>query len=56
MQCATDMNDYLTLEPEMLSTSHRNTISIIYFGSVRVNPLTAKLFNWNFHSLKVVSR
>ena len=22
----------------------------------RVNPLTAKLFNWNFHSLEVVSR
>ena len=28
----------------------------VYPRTVRVNPLTAKLFDLNFHSLKVVSR
>ena len=32
------------------------TVEMSYICDQHINPLAAKLFNWNFHSLEVVSR
>ena len=61
----------LFLKPKPVKTHVIRILNLSFFTIVRnntalyftngyeyslVNPLAAKLFNWNFHSLKVVSR
>ena len=40
----------------LLSDTHPMRIKILEFSRDFLNPLTAKLFNLNFHPLEVVSR
>ena len=44
-----------TIFTKRIMTSHLLWCLFIAYKVV-INPLTAKLFNWNFHSLEVVSR
>ena len=48
-------------DTQIIYDSKKDTLELIhlytkYFSAVRVNPLTAKVFNLNFHPLEVVSR
>ena len=44
------------LQEQLLSTVVRQVRGLTENSSALFNPLTAKLFNWNFHSLEVVDR